>query len=179
MKSSLSTVEYVVLVLGLFVLGVGSRLLPHPPDATAVTAVLFASAIYLNPHTSLVLFLSLLLVSDLIIGSYELPVMLSVYGSFLLIGIIGILFARFESIRGRILVLASASVLFFLVTNAAVWFFTPWYPKDFAGLVTAYTLALPFFRNMLVGDFLYVPAVLAACALALKPRAQASSAYAH
>ncbi len=179
MNISLSMTARIALFCALLALGIGSRFIPHPPDMTALTAVIFAGALYLGPRMSLVLALSLLLVSDALIGSYELPVMLSVYGTFLLIAGAGILFARSGSVGNKALALAGASLLFFLVTNAAVWYFTPWYPKDIGGLMASYTLGLPFLKNMLIGDFIYTPALLAALALVLKPYpAPAHSTYA-
>jgi hypothetical protein len=48
-----------------------------------------------------------------------------------------------------------SSLAFFLITNFAVWAFFSWYPHTFAGLVSCFTLALPFFRNTLLGDLVY------------------------
>lgn len=48
------------------------------------------------------------------------------------------------------------SILFFLITNFGVW--APpnnWYPHTLEGLIQSYTLALPFFRNTLIGDLGY------------------------
>mgnify|MGYP001602994296 FL=1 len=123
---TLSPVIRLVLFAALLAIGIGSRFLPHPPDATALTAVIFASALYLGPRFSAVLVISLLLLSDALIGSYELPVMLSVYGSFFLIMGLGMRYAHSSGITRKIIVLASASLLFFLITNTAVWYFTPW-----------------------------------------------------
>lgn len=59
--------------------------------------------------------------------------------------------------RGRfkhqVLLLPIASFLFFLISNFGVWFF--WYPRTIAGLMTCYTLALPFYRNTLLGDVFF------------------------
>lgn len=178
MNRSLSLTTQIFLLGSLLLLGIASRFVPHPPDATALTAVLFASALYLGPRMTVALALLLLLWSDLVFGTYELPVMLSVYGSFLLIGGIGMAFAQARSLGVRILTLASASLLFFLITNAALWYFTPWYPKDASGLLLSYTLGLPFLKNMLVADFLYTPALLGALAIVLAPRTTKTPAYA-
>ncbi|MBU1293160.1 hypothetical protein KJ819_03830 [Patescibacteria group bacterium] len=162
---SLSLTTQILLLLVLLMIGIGSRFLPHPPSATALTAVMFASALYLRPHLTIALTLLLLLWSDMTLGSYELPVMASVYGSFLIIAGFGMWFARTKNIGGRVLMLASSSVLFFLITNAAIWYFTPWYAKDISGLMLSYSLGLPFLKNMLLADFLYTPALIAALAL--------------
>lgn len=169
MTRTLSLTGQVLLLGALLAIGIGSRFLPHPPDATALTAVLFASALYLGPRMTAALALLMLLWSDMFFGTYELPVMASVYGSFLLIGGIALVFARLKNPCLRILLLASASFVFFLITNAAVWYFTPWYAKDIHGLMLSYTLGLPFLKNMLIADFLYTPALLGMLAFVLKP----------
>ena len=62
----------------------------------------------------------------------------------------------------------ASSVSFFVVSNFAVWAAYAMYPKNLAGLMTSYTLAIPFFRHALEGDLLFtsvffaVPVVLAA-----------------
>ena len=178
MNRPLSFGVQIILLIALLALGIASRFLPHPPDATALTAVLFASALYLGPRLTVALALLLLLWSDAFFGTYELPVMASVYGSFLLIGGIGVAFARARSLRVRILTLASASILFFLITNATVWYFTPWYPKNASGLMLSYTLGLPFLKNMLIADFVYTPALLGALTIAFKFRSVKTPAYA-
>ena len=62
-------------------------------------------------------------------------------------------------------VLAS-SVLFFVVSNLAVWVVSTSYPKTWGGLVTCYVAAIPFFRNTLLGDGLYVSVLFGGLALA-------------
>ncbi len=58
------------------------------------------------------------------------------------------------------------SVSFFLISNFAVWLGWTMYPKTLAGLIQCYTLALPFFRRELLGDFLFTAVFFAAPALA-------------
>lgn len=50
----------------------------------------------------------------------------------------------------------SASVLFFIVTNFAVWAGSHgFYSKDLAGLISCYTAGIPFFGGTLAGDLFY------------------------
>lgn len=64
------------------------------------------------------------------------------------------------------------SLLFFLVTNFQYWLTSDpslgiyHTPRTFAGLVQAYTQAIPFFRATLVGDVLYSVTLFGAYALA-------------
>ena len=49
----------------------------------------------------------------------------------------------------------SASAWFFVTTNFAVWGILDLYPKTFEGLLTCYTLAIPFFKYTLISSFLF------------------------
>jgi hypothetical protein len=55
----------------------------------------------------------------------------------------------------------ASSVSFFVISNFAVWAAYDMYPKNFGGLMTSYTLALPFFRNAVEGDLLFTSAMFA------------------
>jgi|SRR5271168_3609174 len=55
----------------------------------------------------------------------------------------------------------ASSVSFFLLSNSAVWACWNMYPKNFSGLLTSYTMGLPFFRNAIVGDLLFTAAMFA------------------
>src|SRR6266849_2443137 len=55
----------------------------------------------------------------------------------------------------------ASSVSFFLISNFAVWAAYDMYPKNFSGLLTSYTLALPFFRNAVEGDLLFTSVMFA------------------
>jgi len=57
----------------------------------------------------------------------------------------------------------AGAVIFFLVSNFGVWL-TPifGYEQSVSGLLRCYTLALPFFRAMLIGDLIYVPLLFGA-----------------
>ena len=56
---------------------------------------------------------------------------------------------------------ASQLCLFFPVSNFAVWAAFDMYPKTFAGLMTCYTMAIPFFRRGLAGDLLFTAVMFA------------------
>ena len=73
----------------------------------------------------------------------------------------------------------SASVLFFVASNFAVWLFSGMYTLDGAGLTRCYTAALPFFRNTLLGDALWTSLLFGTYALvgATKQAYQARSAH--
>lgn len=145
-------VKKIALAALLIALAAAGRLVPHLPNATPMTAALFASSRRLGGRWAYGVAVAALLCSDAILGWYDWRVLMSVYGSFLVIAALG---SMGVGRLARLGALAGSSVLFFLVTNAAVWAFTLGYAKDIGGLMLCYAQALPFLRNMLVGDFVY------------------------
>ena len=149
MKKSL-----VVLTL-LVVLGVASRLMPHIWNTTPVTAILLAASVYLGWRYSFAAMFAIMLISDAFIGFYQWQIMVAVYGSFGLACLIGFLIQKHKTAGTVLLGTVGSSVLFFLITNWAVWQFGAMYVHSWAGLMNSYTMALPFFRNSFIGDLFY------------------------
>lgn len=134
--------------------------LPIPNFAPIAAMALFGAAYIKNKVFAFVVPLSALLLSDLIIelvaGEGFYATMLFVYGSFILIGLIGTLLR--DNIKVPRLLAAGllGSIVFFLVTNFGVWLYSPTYTNDFAGLIFTYEMALPFFRYTILGDLFYI-----------------------
>lgn len=150
-----------LLALALVGVAVISRWLPHPANVAPITAVALFSGVYLNKKTAIVLPLLSMLLSDLIIGFYG-PMMVFVYGSFLLSSLIGFIVRKSPSKKKIIAASLCSSVLFFLITNFGVWFAGTMYSKDVSGLLTSYVAGLPFFRNTLLGDLFYTTVLFGA-----------------
>lgn len=134
--------------------GILSRLIPHAPNIVPIAALMLFGGTYL-PKKILFLPLLSLLISDYFIGFYGTD-MLYVYGSFIITGLIGFWIRSHKKPQFVIGGALTSSVLFFLITNFGVW--APpnnWYPHDLNGLIKSYTMALPFFRNSLIGDLGY------------------------
>ncbi len=49
----------------------------------------------------------------------------------------------------------SGSLIFFFITNTAVWFFETMYPANLSGLIASYVAGIPFLKNAIVGDMWY------------------------
>ncbi len=136
-----------LIVLSLLVLAVITRLLPHPPNVTPIAAIaLFGGCNIKDKNLAFVLPLLCMFLTDLFLGFHI--IMPFVYLSFMCISYIGI---NSEKITNG--TIFGSSLLFFLVTNFGVWFFG--YPNTLAGLVSCYTLALPFFVNTIIGDLVF------------------------
>ena len=144
----------------LIALGIACRFLPHLPNFTPIGAIAIFGALYLPKQWSILLPIGALFISDIFIGFYSWPIMLSVYIGFILMGTMGLLIKKnkkFSTVIGGTLL---GSIIFFLITNFAVWKFSAMYTNNFSGLINSYQMALPFFRNSLVGDLFYVAVLI-------------------
>lgn len=163
-----------ILLIGVAVLvaiGVIGRLVPHWPNFTPVVAIaVFAAYAFRGGPLAWIVPLAVMAISNAIIGGYEWGVMAGVYAALLLAVAIG----RFAFREGASLFsvgaasLASALV-FFLVTNFAVWAFGAHgtaYAMTPAGLIACYTAALPFFKYLLAGTAFWAGVLFGGHALA-------------
>jgi len=147
-----------LLIAVIIVLAAGSRLIDHAPNFTPIAAMAIFGGAYLKRWWGIFLPLGAMLASDLFIGFYEPAVMASVYLAIALAFGIGYILLKKKTWYSVGLGALSASIVFFLLTNFAVWAFSPWYPHTLAGLLNCFTLALPFFRNTILGDMVYTSA---------------------
>ena len=130
------------------------RVIPHVPNFAPISAMALFGGVYLNKKYALIVPLIAMFLSDIFLGFHG--TMVFVYGSFLLTGLIGIWLRRHRSFRNIILATFFSSLLFFIITNFGVWLEGKLYTKDLKGLFDAYILAIPFFKNTILGDFFYV-----------------------
>lgn len=134
-------------ILSMMVLTVITRLLPHPPNFAPITAIaLFGGCYIKDKNLAMSLPLICMFVTDIFLGFHI--VMPFVYMSFMLISYIGI-----NSDRISFGTIFGSSLLFFILTNFGVWYLG--YPNTLQGLISCYTLALPFFTNTILGDFFF------------------------
>lgn len=146
--------KLLVPLLFIFV-GAFARLLPHAPNFTPIAAIALFGGMYMDKGKAVLFTLLAMLISDVFIGFYSLPMMISVYGSFLIAIFIGVYLKKHKSTGNIILASLFSSIIFFLITNFAVWVFGGLYPKNIHGLISSYYFAIPFFRNTLGGDLFY------------------------
>lgn len=155
----------------LIVIGVFSRLAPHPANVTAVGALAVFSGSRYGTAKALGITVATMLLTDAVLGFHA--VMWATYGSFALSVLLANFFLRKQSVIRIVGVTLTSSVLFYLITNFAVWVIPgSMYPKTLAGMLESYIMALPFFRNSLLGDFSYAAIFFGSYALmkALRPR---------
>lgn len=155
-----------LIALSFIILGVILRLIPHAPNFTPIAAVALFGGVYFSRKIALVLPLAVMIISDIFIGFYEPKLMFFVYGSFLLSVILGFWLKKHKKWHAIAGMAILSSILFFGITNFAVWAFTPWYAKTLSGIIQCYIMALPFFRNTLLGDLFYASVFFGAYELA-------------
>ncbi len=150
----------IILALATYIL----RVADHPWNvAPTAAAMLFAGAV-LPRRWGWIAPLAGSFAADAVIGFDNWQITTSIALVYAAVWGAGALLARFEgrslgSLARRNGVIALAgSVLFYLVTNWAVWVWSPMYAPTWAGLVASYAAGIPFFRNTLLGDLFFTGA---------------------
>jgi hypothetical protein len=156
--------RYLILA-GMVLAAAAVRLLPHPWNFTPIAAMaLFGGAQCASKRAAFLMPLTALFLGDLVLGLHRL--MPFVYGCFALTVCFGFWVRRRRSVQRIAFAAVASAILFFVLTNFGVWAIDNLYPKTTAGLVDCYVAAIPFFRNMLLGDLLYSALLFGALAFA-------------
>lgn len=147
------------------------RMQPHPWDFTPVTAALLFFGAY-RSRRELWFPVVLMAASDVFLTKlvYAYPLTWDQYVTWAWYAGAVYLGARLHENSKAWWVLGSAlasSVVFFLASNFAAWAAFNMYPKNFAGLMTAYAMGLPFFKHRLLGDLVFT-SILFAVPMVLK-----------
>ena len=141
--------NYFKISLGVFIALAVSRFIPHPPNFTSLLALSF----YV-PALFGIRYLPALLISfaitDFFIGFHSSA--LFTWGSIMFIGLLSQYFIKNISLRisGALI----GACLFYVITNFGVWSLGS-YGHTFEGLVTCYTLAIPFFAYSLISTLVF------------------------
>ncbi|GHS85653.1 hypothetical protein FACS1894201_05630 [Bacteroidia bacterium] len=144
-------------VCAIIILGAVARFFTPIPNFTPVAAIaLFGGAYLGKKHLAFVIPIAMLVITDCFIGVYDSLTMSAVYASFILTGVIGVVLSKKLTVKNTVIAAVVSSVLFFVITNFATWIsgFCG-YPMTFGGLVLCYEMALPFFRNEILGTLVY------------------------
>ena len=155
MKISLNNKLLILLVfVGLVAFAVTMRLLPHPPNFAPIAAIAIFSGALLPRKYAYILPLVAMIISDIFIGLH--PLVYATWGSFALIAVLAEYTMRRPNVSKMVGTTLAGSLIFFVISNFAVWAQGTMYSQNFAGLVQCYYNALPFFRNTAMGDLTYV-----------------------
>ncbi len=154
-------------LLAIIAVAVLSRILPHPYNFTPITGIaLFGGAHFANKKQAYLIPLGALILSDLVIGFHRLLPLIYIY--FIVTVSVGTWLGKKRNpwmIAGTTL---ACSLVFFFLTNFAVWFFDGLYPHTMDGLAQCFAAAIPFFHNTALGDAFYAVLLFGGFALAEK-----------
>jgi len=154
MESRIKGINYFAYFLIVF--GAILRFLPHEANFAPISAIALFGGVYLNRKLAIVLPLAAMIVSDIFIGFDSFQSRTTVYGSFILIGFIGMWLKNHKTFVNVATSTVAGSLLFYLITNFAYFYPAGMYTHDLAGVVQSYINALPFLRGTLLGDIFYV-----------------------
>jgi hypothetical protein len=146
-------IEQYIAFFSVVIAAVYMRLIPHIPNVSPIGALALFSGAMMPNIGGLLLPLASMIVSDIFLGFHN--TMPYVYGSFIVIGGIGLLMHKRLSPFKVGIGSLTGSMLFFIITNFGVWMTSSMYEKNISGLLMAYGMGLPFFRNTLIGDLFY------------------------
>ncbi len=167
-----SSISNHLALISIAAVAAATRLLPHPPNFTAVTAIaLFAGARGTDLRTALAIPLLAMLLGDagLAVLHYGASAFASapwVYASVAGVALLGRALRRSRPYRVVLVGAPLGSLLFFAVTNFGVWWGGALYPRTTEGLGTCFLAALPFLRNQLAATLLFTGLALAAWEIA-------------
>jgi len=140
-------------LMGIVILAVVARILPHPPNFVPIGGLALFSGAHFSGKKRYLIPLLAMFISDMFLGFHA--TMVFVYVSFLMIILIGRSLKHAPQPARLFLAAIGSSILFFIVTNFGVWLTTNFYSKDLSGLVNCYQMAIPFFRNTIFSDLIY------------------------
>ena len=144
-----------IILYGVLLFAILSRLLPHPMNITSVGALSLFAGAFLPIRIAWIAPITALLVGDAVTGFYNPVVMLFVYAGFAggtLVGRLMLVNKRtMTNLAGSAFISAS---IFFVLSNFGMWL-SGTYPATIDGLIDCYIRAIPYFRYSLLGDIFY------------------------
>jgi hypothetical protein len=157
-----------ILLAGLIILAVITRLIDHPANFSPIMAIaIFSGAFFEDKKLAFLIPLSAMFISDLFLGFYLISIF--VYSSFAIGLFIGFYLRNRIKVTNIIIASLVGSVVFFLITNFGAWLTDPMYqPLTTESLIRCYNMAIPFFRTTLAGDLIYTTVMFGSFLLAEK-----------
>lgn len=156
-----------LIISGVILAAALTRLIPHPLNFAPLGAMsLFGAAYFSDKKFAFILPIIAMFVTDLLInnimyasyyGSFTLftPGFAWIYASIAIIVLIGFFVLKKVNIQRVIGGSLLASIAFFAISNFGVWLSDPDYPITIPGLILCYEMAIPFFKNTILGDLVY------------------------
>jgi hypothetical protein len=146
------------LLLVAFLIGfdVAARLLPHAAGVWPFAAsALFAGRMLRVPVLAVIVPVAAAMLSNTMLAADDWRITAVVYAAIALPAIAGMLTRRYGGALSVVAAMVFCSLIFFVVTNFAVWAFSGIYSHDLQGLTKCYVLALPFLDKTVIGDLVW------------------------
>ena len=145
-----------LLVAFLVALNVAARLLPHAPGFLPVAASGFFAARVLNiPVLALLVPVLGMILSDVALPGEDWRIQAVGFAAIAIPAVAGMATRRWRGAVSVVATMVPCSVLFFLLSNGAVWAFSGMYSLTWQGLVQCYVAALPFLEKTVLGDLFW------------------------
>tara|TARA_B100000768_G_C11250845_1_gene364041 strand:+ start:234 stop:758 length:525 start_codon:yes stop_codon:yes gene_type:complete len=145
--------KYILILSLIIATALSNILLANIPNFSPVASVALFSGFYLsNKKLALLIPVACMLISDYFIGFHSL--MWAVYLSFAFTVVMGVKM-KTSSSEKVIINSVLSSLVFFLITNSAVWLTGSFYPSDLSGLVLCLTMGIPFFKYTLLSSIVF------------------------
>ncbi len=143
-----------LLPIGLILLLVVSRVIPHPPNFTPIITIAIMSGYFFKDnYLSIFVLLISMFLGDFFIGFYK--NMFFIYFSLILITLIFSSISKKINYQNLFLYGFLGSMIFFIISNFGVWLIGGLYTKDIDGLIECYFMAIPFFKNTVISTLLF------------------------
>jgi hypothetical protein len=145
-----------LLVAFLVALNVAARLLPHAPGFLPVAASGFFAARVLGiPMLALLVPVLGMILSDVALPGEDWRIQAVGFVAIAIPAVAGMATRRWPGVVSAVATMVPCSVLFFLLSNGAVWAFSGMYSLTWQGLVQCYIAALPFLEKTVLGDLFW------------------------
>ncbi len=141
--------NYIKVTIGVLIALSASRFIPHPPNFTSLLALSFYIPLFFGRKYIFSILLSFF-ITDMVIGFHSTTFF--TWGSIVIIGLIANWFAI--NFILRMVGALFGALIFFIITNFGVWSLGA-YGYSLEGLLTSYTLAIPFFTYSCLSTLIY------------------------
>lgn len=161
----LSQHDRLILMVIYIAIGVCSRILPHIPNVTAIASLCILAGTQFPRLWTLMTISLTLLISDFVLaylfhyavwGEWT----FFNYAGFIAISLFAAYFVAADKKSTLWLYLMGSSVGFWLWSNIGTWFYSGMYQHSVGGLLACYIAALPFLRNAVLGDLVWMGVII-------------------
>jgi len=142
------------------------RLIPHAPNFTPMGAVAVMSGRAFSKPLAIIVVLMSMVISDFALSKFYGYSFLSIISFFVYSALILQMFigrALRKTKFGSLIAAFIGSTGFFIISNFGVWAVSGIYQHNINGLINCYTMALPFYRMLVLSDLVWTSIMSLSC----------------